>query len=219
MTSDKNLKHALSLYFVMGSQDVGLFDPLETLEIALKAGITCYQWREKGADSLTGSERFAFAKAARRLCKTYQVPFFVDDDVSLALELNADGVHVGQKDEIAREVRQKIGPAMWLGVSAHSVEEAERALADGADYIGVGPYKTTQSKADAESPLGDSLIRTLTDMNYPLPMVAIGGVTPADVPAICSAGAAGVAVISAISKAADPAIAVDHFLSKLKVIY
>lgn len=217
MTVDKNLKHALSLYFVMGSQDVGLYDPLTTLEIALRAGITCYQWREKGVDSLTGAERFAFAKAARRLCKTYQVPFFVDDDVSLALELNADGVHVGQKDEIAREVRQKIGSAMWLGVSAHSVEEAERALADGADYIGVGPYKPTQSKADAESPLGDSLIRTLTEMNYPLPMVAIGGVTPADVPAICSAGAAGVAVISALSKAADPAMAVEHFLSKLNI--
>jgi thiamine-phosphate pyrophosphorylase len=219
MSEDLHLKKALKLYFVMGSQDVGSYDPLTTLEIALKSGITCYQWREKGAESLTGSERFVFAKAARRLCQTYHVPFFVDDDVSLALELNADGVHVGQKDEIAREVRQKIGPAMWLGVSAHSVEEAERALAGGADYIGVGPYKPTQSKADAESPLGDTLIRTLTEMNYPLPMVAIGGVTSADIPAICSAGAAGVAVISAISKAADPAMAVDHFLSKLKVMH
>ncbi|MET1247709.1 thiamine phosphate synthase [Sporolactobacillus sp. STCC-11] len=215
MTVDKNLKQALSLYFVMGSQDVGPYDPLTTLEIALKSGITCYQWREKGAESLTGSERFAFAKEARHLCKTYHVPFFVDDDVSLALELNADGVHVGQKDEIACEVRQKIGPAMWLGVSAHSVEEAERALDDEADYIGVGPYKPTQSKADAESPLGDTLIRTLAEMNYPLPMVAIGGVTPEDAPSICSAGAAGVAVISAISKAADPAMAVERFLSQL----
>ncbi|MCQ2008379.1 thiamine phosphate synthase [Sporolactobacillus sp. STSJ-5] len=217
MSDDSHLNQALKLYFVMGSQDVGLYDPLTTLEIALKSGISCYQWREKGPHSLKGMKRIAFAHDARQLCDHYHVPFFIDDDVELALELEADGVHVGQKDEGAQSVRDRIGADMWLGVSAHSFEEAERARADGADYIGIGPYKPTQSKADAESPVGSELFKELTKGGYPLPMVAIGGVTPDDVPTILSAGAAGVAVISAISKSADPAKAVDRFLSELNV--
>ncbi|MCO7126853.1 thiamine phosphate synthase [Sporolactobacillus shoreicorticis] len=217
MSKELDLKKALRLYFVMGSQDIGLYDPLTTLEIALKAGVSCYQWREKGPLSLKEAERIAFAQAARRLCANYHVPFFVDDDVELALKLSADGVHVGQKDEGAQTVRRRIGTDMWLGVSVHSLEEAEHAHADGADYIGVGPYKPTQSKADAESPVGDKLFRELTKRDYPLPTVAIGGVTPNDVSTILSAGAAGVAVISAISKSPDPAKSVDRFLSELNM--
>ncbi len=215
MISNRDLHDVLSLYFVMGSPDAGSHAPLETIRIALQAGITCFQWREKGEQALTGNERVDFAYAARQLCRDYHVPFFVDDDPALALLLKADGIHVGQKGEQARRVRQKIGNTMWLGVSAHSTEEAEKALRDGADYIGVGPYKPTQSKNDAEAPIGDSVIRKLSDEKYPLPMVAIGGVTPDDVPDICSAGASGVAVISAISKAKDPAAAVNCFLTKL----
>lgn len=209
------LRKALSLYFIMGSQDGREEQPLRTIDRALKAGVTCFQWREKGPRSLKGRERIDFAKDARNLCQRYRVPFFVDDDVDLAVQLEADGVHIGQKDENAKAVRRKIGDKMWLGVSAHSLEEAERAREQGADYIGVGPYKMTQSKPDAESVIGSTLIRQLRALSYPLPIVAIGGITPDDVPEITSAGAAGVAVISAISKSPDPPSVVREFLKEL----
>ncbi|WP_332238621.1 thiamine phosphate synthase [Sporolactobacillus sp. KGMB 08714] len=216
MTKEREaLRRALSLYFIMGSQDGCGEDPLKTINLALEAGVTCFQWREKGPRSLKGQERIDFAKNALNLCRSYHVPFFVDDDVNLAVRLQADGVHIGQKDGSARAVRREIGGKMWLGVSAHSFEEAERAREQGADYIGVGPYKPTQSKPDAESPIGTALIRRLGAARYPLPIVAIGGITPADVPAILSAGADGVAVISVISRSPDPQSIVRQFLNCL----
>ncbi|MCI1881232.1 MAG: thiamine phosphate synthase [Sporolactobacillus sp.] len=215
MPDKKELARALKLYFIMGTPNAADRPPLQVLELALQSGITCFQFREKGIGALTGTKKMNFARMARRLCRQYHVPFFVDDDVELALALDADGVHVGQKDEQARTVRQQIGPERWLGVSAHSAAEAERARTDGADYIGVGPIKPTQSKADAESPLGNTLLRRLNETSFPLPMVAIGGVTPADVPDLLAAGAAGVAVISAIAGAKQVDQAVRQFLTEL----
>lgn len=215
MKRQEALRKALSLYFIMGSQDGNGDRPVKIIESALKAGVTCFQWREKGPQALKGQARIDFAKDARKLCQRHRIPFFIDDDVDLAVQLKADGVHVGQKDQNAASARKKIGDKMWLGVSAHSLEEAERALEQGADYIGVGPYRATQSKPDADSVIGDALIRQLHFRDYPLPIVGIGGITPGDVPEIKSAGAAGVAVISAISKSPDPSSIVEKFLKQL----
>ncbi|WP_319941510.1 thiamine phosphate synthase [Metabacillus sediminilitoris] len=116
--------------------------------------MTLFQYREKGDVCLQSQEYIELGKRLRKLCKLYKVPFIVNDDIELAIELSADDVHIGQDDGDPILVRKKLGHDRWLGISTHSVAEANQAVKDGADYIGVGPMFTTKTKTDAQAVVG-----------------------------------------------------------------
>lgn len=197
-------KQTVNLYFIMGTVNLAGRDPLHVLEEALKGGITSFQLREKGPGALTGEELKAFAKACQQLCEQYSVPFIVNDDIGLAIEIGADGIHIGQEDGYISAVRDKVGPDMLIGVSTHNVTEAIAAADAGADYIGLGPVYETQTKMDTQPVIGIETIREVASLLPGLPIVAIGGISERRAGAIIKAGASGVAVISAISGEEDP---------------
>ena len=194
-----------AVYFIMGSENAGERQPLEVLKEALRGGIDYFQLREKGASALTGSALMEFAVACRQLCREYDVSFIVNDDVELAWEIGADGVHIGQEDQSALDVRRIIGQDKILGVSVHSLEEAAIAVENGADYVGMGPVFGTFTKSDAKKPSGVSGIETVKNKFPDLPVVGIGGITPLNAELVWAAGADGVAVISAIAHAENVA--------------
>ncbi|PIC68314.1 thiamine phosphate synthase [Sporosarcina sp. P16a] len=202
--SNIGLKKALGLYFVMGTPNSGNQDPLAIVEAALRGGVTCFQLREKGLHALEGEALLGFARKCQALCRLYRVPFIINDDVDLALAINADGVHVGQDDERADSVRQRIGPDKWLGVSTHNAQEVQIAQSIGADYVGLGPIYPTSTKLDASAVVGTTLVEEIHTTFPDMPIVAIGGITLATTSSIIQAGADGVAVVSAIASAKDP---------------
>ena len=163
------------------------------VEESLKGGATMIQLREKHLDH----EHFLKeAKEIKELCRKYQVPFLINDDVDLAVEVDADGVHVGQHDMEAGEVRKKIGPNRILGVSAQTVEQALLAQQAGADYLGVGAVFPTGTKDDADA----VSIQTLGEIcrAVSIPVVAIGGIGHHNVMQLAGSGICGIAVVSAI---------------------
>lgn len=192
-----------ALYFIMGTLNCGGKDPLGLLEQALKGGIDAFQLREKGENVLAGEELVQFARRCHALCREYGVPFLINDDVELAMRIGADGVHVGQDDLDGAEVRRIIGEGKILGVSVHSLEEAEQAVTDGADYVGMGPVYGTKTKKDANPPAGTETIRAVTRLHPALPVIGIGGITPDNAGPVWQAGASGIAVISALAEAED----------------
>lgn len=205
------IEQQLQLYFIMGSVNTGTSDPLDVLEAALLGGVTCFQLREKGPGALVGDEKRAFAEACQTLCRHHNVPFIVNDDIELAIAIDADGVHVGQDDETAAIVRERIGKDKILGVSVHNESEMLTAIEVGADYVGMGPVYATSSKADAKPVSGTAFIQEMSDLYPTMPIVGIGGITAANCEPVLKAGASGVSIISAIAAANDPYIAVRHF--------
>ena len=141
------------------------------------------------------------AKEIKELCAKYQVPFVLDDDVELALEVGADGVHVGQSDMEAGDVRAKLGPDKIIGVSAQTVEQAILAEKHGADYLGVGAVFPTGSKDDAEDVPFETLKAICEAVS--IPVIAIGGITKDNVKELAGSGICGIAVISAIFASKD----------------
>ena len=211
-----NLFNKPSVYFIMGTQNVSGKNPLSILEEALKGGISHFQLREKGAGALQGQDLLEFAEKCRNLCADYEVPFLINDDVELAIAVDADGIHIGQEDMDCGQARTLIGKEKMLGVSVHSLEEAKIAIDAGADYLGMGPVYGTRSKSDAKRPAGTAGISEVTS-RFPLtPVFGIGGITPQNAPAAWQAGACGVAVISALSEADDIALQIAHFKNSYK---
>ncbi|HDR7319250.1 TPA: thiamine phosphate synthase [Bacillus toyonensis] len=195
----KKMSDLLQVYFIMGSNNC-MKDPLAILKEALDGGVTLFQFREKGEGTLTGEDRVRFAKKLQALCKEYGVPFIVNDDVELAVELDADGVHVGQDDEGITSVREKMGDKI-IGVSTHTIEEAKWAIENGADYLGVGPIFPTSTKKDTKAVQGTKGLAHFREQGITVPIVGIGGITIENTAAVIEAGADGVSVISAISLA------------------
>ncbi|WP_142312763.1 thiamine phosphate synthase [Bacillus toyonensis] len=195
----KKMSNLLQVYFIMGSNNC-MKDPLAILKEALDGGVTLFQFREKGEGTLTGEDRVRFAKKLQALCKEYGVPFIVNDDVELAVELDADGVHVGQDDEGITSVREKMGDKI-IGVSTHTIEEARWAIENGADYLGVGPIFPTSTKKDTKAVQGTKGLAHFREQGITVPIVGIGGITIENTAAVIEAGADGVSVISAISLA------------------
>nr|WP_033542425.1 thiamine phosphate synthase [Planococcus sp. CAU13] len=200
-----------SVYFIMGTQNALGKDPLSVLEEALRGGITHFQLREKGAGALQGQDLLEFAKNCQELCRQYKVPFLINDDVDLALAIDADGIHIGQDDMDVGQARALIGKEKILGVSVHSLEEARIAIDAGADYLGMGPVYGTRSKADAKRPAGTAGIEEVISHFPEVPIFGIGGITPQNAGAVWQAGACGVAVISALSEADDIAWQIANF--------
>ncbi len=194
-------RHDLDVYFIMGTNNCS-GDPLFILEKALQAGITMFQLREKGVGALTGVELVQFAKSCQKLCRQYNVPFIVNDHVELALEMVADGVHVGQDDRNLAQIRT-LFPGKWIGVSVHSMKEMDAAVTGGADYVGIGPIFETTSKLDAKGAAGVTFLSQARATYLSYPIVAIGGITAENAREVRAAGADGVAVISVICQSTD----------------
>ena len=188
----------MRLYAVTDRAWVGKQSLAEQVESALRGGVTCVQLREKELDK----ERFLReAEEIFALCKQYRVPFFINDNVALALRCHADGVHVGQDDMDVAEVRRLVGQEMMIGVSVHTVEEACAAAAGGADYLGVGAMFATSTKTDASLVTKETL-RAICDA-VSIPVVAIGGISKSNLLELAGTGVDGVALVSAIFSAAD----------------
>ncbi len=198
------IRDILNVYFIMGSQDCPGRKPEQVLEEAIAGGITCFQYREKKS-GLHMHQTVKLGKRLQSICKRSGIPFIVNDRVDLALILNADGVHIGQEDLPAPEVRKLIGNHQILGVSAKTPSEALTARQHGADYIGVGPMFDTISKLDAGQAIGPARITEIRkSAGSEFPIVGIGGINPRNANLVLEAGADGVAVISAISRSESP---------------
>lgn len=191
-------KQYMRLYAVTDRAWVGKQSLYEQVEAALKGGVTCVQLREK---ELSEEDFLAEAKEIKELCSRYHVPFFINDNVDVAIKCQADGVHVGQEDMKASDVRAKVGDQMIIGVSAHSVEEAVEAVKNGADCLGVGAMFTTSTKADA-SVLPKETLRAICEA-VDVPVVAIGGIGESNILELAGTGADGVALVSAIFGVTD----------------
>lgn len=191
-------KKSMLLYAVTDGAWVGKQSLYEQVESALKGGVTCVQLREKELDE---AEFLAEAIKIRELCNNYHVPFIINDNVDIAIKSGADGIHVGQKDMTASDVRQRIGDHMILGVSAHTVEEAVQAVKNGADYLGAGAVFSTSTKHDVVGLSQETLQEICSSVK--VPVVAIGGINKNNIVKLSGTGVDGVALVSAIFSADD----------------
>lgn len=170
----------------------------DAVQQAIDGGITMLQLREKNADrELIRQE----AVQLKQICREHDIPFLIDDDVELAAEVDADGVHVGQEDMSVIRARQILGPDKIIGATAHNLSEALQAQSDGADYIGSGAAFQTSSKSDASSIDHNEYGRITSAVD--IPVVAIGGITADNVDQLRGYGLAGIAVIAGIFDSDD----------------
>jgi len=175
---------------------------LERVEKALAGGVTCLQYRNKVK---TFSHRLAEARELQLLCSARGITFIVNDDLPLAAEIQADGVHFGQDDGSVSEARCKLGKQALIGISTHSLEEALRAEREGADYVGFGAMYPTESKDVQYLPGPAALAEVRSQVR--IPIVAIGGITRDNASAVLDAGADSLAVISSVLASPDPHLA------------
>ncbi|GAA7081476.1 thiamine phosphate synthase [Helicobacter pylori] len=214
--------NCLKLMFVAGSQDFyhikgGKNDRinalLDALELALQSKITAFQFRQKGDLALQDPvEIKQLALECQKLCQKYGAPFIVNDEAPLALELKADGVHVGQEDMAIEEVITLCKKRLFIGLSVNTLEQALKARhLDAVAYLGVGPIFPTQSKKDKQV-VGVELLKKIRDNGVKKPLIAIGGITTDNALKLRECGVNGIAVISAIAQAKDKALAVEKLL-------
>lgn len=170
----------------------------EAVRAAIEGGATMIQLREKSLDAEAMRQE---AVELLAICREAGVPFLVNDEVQLALEIGADGVHVGQSDMAARRARELLGPDRIIGVTAKTVEQARKAQADGADYLGSGAVFGSKTKLDTKA-MSLQTLRQITQA-VDIPVVAIGGVNRGNVEALADCGVAGAAVVSGLFGARD----------------
>ena len=199
------------LYVILDRAAAAGRDLVEILDAVIAGGAKMVQLREKTWPS---GQLLPLAGRLRARCRQAGVTFVMNDRVDLAVALEADGVHVGQDDLPPRLARPLLRPGMILGVSTHSVEQARRAQAEGADYVAVGAMFPTRTKPDFEL-VGPALVRAVRP-EVRVPLVGIGGITPRNAGEVIRAGADGVAVISAVCAAPDPAAVTRDFLRAIE---
>ncbi len=190
----------LAVYVLTDRRAAGERSLVDVVRAAVRGGATMIQLRDKGAST---GQMIDLGRALHQVTRPAGVPLIVNDRADVALAIDAEGVHVGQDDMPAPLAREIIGPACILGVSAGTVDEARQAVREGADYLGVGDVYGTPTKADAGTPIGVSGLAEIVRA-VAIPVVAIGGITLDNALAVIQAGAAGVAVISAVIAAPDP---------------
>jgi thiamine-phosphate pyrophosphorylase len=188
-------------------------DAIATVHAALSVGAPVVQVRVE--DTVTDREAYDLAVRVAALCGRYGATCLVNDRLHIALAVGAGGGHVGAADLPVAAARRLLGPAAVLGVSSRRPDTARAAVAQGASYLGVGPAFATTTKADLPDPIGPAGVAAVVAAVPGTPVIAIGGVTPRRVPALMAAGAYGVAVVSALSTAADPAAVTAALLAEV----
>lgn len=191
-------KDALSLYGITDRYWLNGRPLIHDVQLALEGGVTMIQLREKNLDE---ESFYREAIEIKELCKKFHVPFIINDNVELAKKVDADGIHVGQNDMAAQDVRAIIGPDKILGVSTQTVEEALLAQKMGADYLGVGAVFPTGSKDDCWV-LSHDLCREICSA-VTIPVVAIGGINLGNISKLSGLGFSGISLISAIFGQSD----------------
>ena len=198
-------KETLLLYAVTDRSWLNGKTLYKRVEEAIKGGVTFVQLREKMLDEESFLNE---ALEIQKLCRRYNIPFVINDNVEIAKEINADGIHVGQRDLGVANVRDILGDDKIIGVSVQTVEQAVLAEKQGADYLGVGAVFPTGSKADAEDVSYETLKAICEVVN--IPVVAIGGISAGNILTLKGSGVSGIAVISAIFAAEDIEIATKN---------
>lgn len=193
-----NLQKTLRFYYITDSE-APLLSPLRQVEIAIAAGATLVQYRNKAFELKDLPE----VEAVRKVCRTHSVPFVVNDHILLAKAVDADGVHLGQDDDAGALARSVLGPDAIIGISVSTLDELGKTDLTDCDYIGCGPVFATATKPDAHPVIDLSGLKAVAEKS-PVPVVAIGGINAGNARSCFEAGVAGVAVISCISRAFDP---------------
>ena len=187
---------------------------LDSIQLALEGGCRWIQLRMKDA---TDDEVRPIAVEAQKLCRAYGAKFIIDDRVALVRELGADGVHLGKNDMPIREARQILGPDYIIGGTANTFEDAKAHYEASANYIGCGPFRFTTTKKKLAPVLGldgyRQIIRKLRAANITIPVVAIGGITKDDIPAILQTGITGIALSGTVLRADDPIAEMKHIIN------
>lgn len=187
---------------------------LDSIQLALEGGCRWIQLRMKDA---TDDEVRPIAVEAQKLCRAYGAKFIIDDRVALVRELGADGVHLGKNDMPIREARRLLGSDFIIGGTANTFEEAKAHYEASADYIGCGPFRFTTTKQKLAPVLGldgyRQIIRKLRAANITIPVVAIGGITKDDIPAILQTGITGIALSGTVLRADDPITEMKHIIN------
>jgi thiamine-phosphate pyrophosphorylase len=199
-----------SLYAIVDPLDTGQ-SPLALADAYLAGGARLLQLRLKDA---TPRHLYETALAIRVVTKATGALLLINDRPDVAAAIDADGVHLGQTDVPVTVARTILGPTKWIGVSTHDLDEAQTAIRDGADYLGVGPIFETTSKRGALPARGFDLLRAVRPLTDK-PLVAIGGITPATASDVRAAGADAVAMIAALVRADDPTAAVRATIASL----
>ncbi|MFD0049810.1 thiamine phosphate synthase [Actinomycetes bacterium NPDC127524] len=213
----KSIREYLKVYLIMGSTNC-MKDPVEILAEAIEGGVTLFQYREKGIGSLNKKSKVLLGERLQAICRENDIPFLVNDDIELALKINADGIHIGQDDDSAEGARARIGKDKLMGVSVHTLEEAEKAIHDGADYLGIGPIYETATKKDAKAASGTELIKTIRNKGISIPIVGIGGIRPGNAGKIIEDGGDGVSVITGITLAASAKKAAEELWKEVSSV-
>ena len=190
---------------------------LQDVRAAVAGGVTCIQIRIKHVPT---QELVALAAPTVQFCKQQHIPCIINDDAEAAALLQADGVHVGQSDCSIQQARAILGKSACIGVSAHNLEEARMAQQGGADYIGCGPFRFTTTKKNLSPILGldgyRNIVATMKQEHIELPIVAIGGITCDDIPAIMQTGVSGIALSGTILRADSPAEETHRILEEIR---
>ncbi len=185
--------------------------PVSQAEKALNGGASMIQLRNKSG---SGADLYSWAKRIKELCRAHDATCIINDRLDIALAVEADGVHLGQNDLPAEAARKLLGSKRILGVSVSSADEAKKAVASGADYLGLGHIFPTGSKHKSSEPIGLERIVEVTK-TISIPVIAIGGITDDNVCDVLHAGASGIAVISAVANAPDPENAAGSLSQKI----
>lgn len=187
---------------------------LDSIQLALEGGCRWIQLRMK--DALDEEVR-PIAIEAQKLCRHYNATFIIDDRVALVRELGADGVHLGKNDMPIREARQILGPDYIIGGTANTFEDAKAHYEASANYIGCGPFRFTTTKQKLAPVLGlegyRHIIQQMRAANINIPIVAIGGITKDDIPAILQTGITGIALSGTVLRANDPIAEMKHIIN------
>ncbi|MDN4754884.1 thiamine phosphate synthase [Porphyromonadaceae bacterium W3.11] len=192
------------------------FDYLTGAKLALDGGCKWIQLRMKGAEE---PHIIEVGTALRRLCSEYQATLIIDDRVDLVEKLDADGVHLGQKDMPIDEARSLLGPNKIIGGTANTIDEIQAHSDRGANYVGCGPFRYTTTKKNLSSILGlkgyIQLVSQMQERDITIPLIAIGGITLRDIPAILSTGVFGIAISGAILDSKDPTEMTKEFINQI----
>ena len=201
------------LYFIADFESAKGKDLVWIVEEAVKGGATVVQLRAK---SISTREFLDISMKIHSFLKKKRVPLIINDRIDIALALDADGVHLGQKDMPLQIARKILGKEKIIGISVNNIEEAMEAENNGADYLGVGPVFPTTTKPDIRAPLGIEGLRKIRE-KIKIPIIAIGGINKSNVHEVYSTGVDGIAVVSAIILSPDPCQAAEKLIEEIKI--